>query len=114
VHTETEVHERYGDERYAPLGIVDAIAKVTDDDEALFMPAVYEVESVELKVGLSSCTMDRIVSFEGLYADIAGPGETVSCRGKLERVESSSGIRHRIVIGSPEAQGTDYVLPIRQ
>ena len=114
VHIEEEVHEHYGDERYVPLGIVDATAKISDDDESLFMPAVYRVESAHLKGSFSSCTVDRIVSFEGLYADIAKQGETISCRGKLERVESSSGIRHRIVVGSPEARGTDYLLPIRQ
>lgn len=112
VHTETEVHGQYGDERYVPLGIVDATAKVTDDRESLFMPAVYPVESTSLQGTLSVPPVDRIVSYEGLYADIARPGETISCRGKLERVESVSGIRHRIVVGSPEAQGTDYILPL--
>jgi len=111
VHTEVEISKRYGDERYVPLGIVDATAKVIDTKESLFMPAVYEVESVDLKEKFSTYTVDRIVSFEGLYADIANEGEQVSCRGKLERVESSSGIKHRILVGSPEARGTDFILP---
>ncbi len=113
VHVEIEIHEHYGDERYAPLGIVDATAMIADCSESLFMPAVYRVESTNLKGSLSSHTVDRIVSFEGLYADIARQGEAVSCRGKLERVESTSGIGYRIVVGSPEAQGTDFILPCR-
>lgn len=110
VHTESEVSERYGDERYVPVGIVNATARVAESSESLFMPAVYRIESVKLKGSFSAYTVDRIVSFEGLYADTAAQGETVSCRGKLERVESSSGLRHRIVVGSPEAQGTDFIL----
>jgi predicted nucleotidyltransferase len=111
VHTEVEISKRYGDERYVPLGIVDGTAKVVDTKESLFMPAVYGVESVNLKGRFPACTVDRIVSFEGLYADIAKEGDQVSCRGKLERVESSSGIEHRILVGSPEARGTDFILP---
>jgi hypothetical protein len=112
VHTEDEAHEHYGDERYTPLGIVEATAKIVAGSESLFMPAVYQVESVNLKGSDAVSTVDRIVSYEGLYADIAVEGERVSCRGKLERVESSSGMCHRIVVGSPEARGTDYLLPI--
>jgi len=112
VHTEIEVRGRYGDERYVSLGIVDATAKVEDSKESLFMPAIYRVEEVEIKGNFQTYAVDQIVSFEGLYADVASQGETVSCKGKLERVESSSGIRHRIVVGSPEAQGTDYLLPM--
>jgi len=112
VHTEAEVRERYGDEHYVPFGIVEATAKIADSSESLFMPAVYLVESTRMKGNLSGYVVDQIVSFEGLYADIAGKGATVLCRGKLEKVESASGVRHRIVVGSPEAQGTDLILPL--
>jgi predicted nucleotidyltransferase len=113
VHTESEAQDRYGDERYVPVGIVDATAKIGDCSESLFMPAVYRVDTAALKGAFSGYTVDRIVSFEGLYADVARDGEGASCRGKLERVESVSGLRHRIVIGSPEAEGNDYLLPIQ-
>jgi len=112
VHTEVEVRGHYGDERYTPLGIIDATAKIAGGKESMFMPAVYEVEHPDVKGRPVVSTLDRIVSYEGLYADVAVEGETVSCRGKLERVESSSGISHRILIGSPEAGGTDYLLPL--
>jgi predicted nucleotidyltransferase len=45
-----------------------------------------------------------------LYSDIAREGEIISCRGKVERVESSSGLGYRIVVGSPEARGTDFIV----
>jgi predicted nucleotidyltransferase len=112
VHIEAEIRKRYGDERYAPLGIVDATATISDGKEGMFMPAVFEVESANLKGRNAVSTVDQIVSYEGLYADVAAEGETVSCRGKLERVESSSSVHHRILIGSPEAEGTDYLLPL--
>ncbi len=112
VHTEVEVRGHYGDERYTPLGIIDATAKIVGGKESMFMPAVYEVEHPDVKDGPAASRLDRIVSYEGLYADVAEEGETVSCKGKLERVESSSGISHRILVGSPEAGGTDYLLPL--
>jgi len=112
VHTEAEVRGHYGDERYTPLGIIDATAKIAGGKESMFMPAVFQVEYPDVKGSHVVSKLDRIVSYEGLYADVAVEGETVSCRGKLERVESSSGLRHRILIGSPEAGGTDYLLPL--
>ena len=112
VHTEIEVRGHYGDERYTPLGIIDATARIAGVKESMFMPAVFQVEHTDLKGSHAVSTVDRIVSYEGLYADVAVEGETVSCRGKLERVTSSSGISHRILIGSPEAGGTDYLLPL--
>ncbi len=112
IHTENEVHERYGDERHASLGIVEGTAEISSDHEAMFMPAVYQVQSPTFGVGFHKHEFDQIVSYEGLYADIARPGETVRFRGKLEKVERGSGLRHRIVVGSPEAQGTDYLLPL--
>lgn len=112
VHTEMEVHGEYGDDRYKPLGIIDATARIASAEESMFMPAVYQIEQPEMKGSPAVRGLDRIVSYEGLYADVAVEGETVSCRGKLERVESSSGVSHRILIGSPEAGGTDYLLPL--
>jgi len=112
VHTEPEVRECYGDEYYASLGMVEGTARVTDDLEALFMPAVYKVGPSDLSGVVTRPKVDQIVSYEGLYADIAKQGETVVCKGKVEKVEGTSGIRYRIVVGSLEAQGTDYLLPL--
>jgi predicted nucleotidyltransferase len=112
VRTEIEILERYGDERYVALGIVGAAARATDVRESLFMPAIYRVEPTHPRGAFSTYAVDTIVSFEGLYADIAESGEVISCRGKLERVESPFGVKHRIVVGSPEAKGRDYLLPI--
>ena len=112
VHTEMEVHGRYGDEQYKPLGIIDATARIAGAEESMFMPAVYRIEHADVKGGHAVAGLDRIVSYEGLYADVAVEGETVSCRGKLERVESPLGASHRILIGSPEARGTDHLLPL--
>ena len=111
VHTEIELRGHYGDERYTPLGIIDATARISGAEESMFMPAVFQVSHTNLKGSQGVSAVGQIVSYEGLYADVAVEGETVSCRGKLEMVTSSSGISHRILIGSPEAGGTDYLLP---
>lgn len=52
---------------------------------------MFQVEHTDLKGSHAVWTVDHIVSYEWLYADVAVEGETVSCRGKLERVKSSSG-----------------------
>jgi predicted nucleotidyltransferase len=110
VHLESEISDRYGDERYVPLGIVDTTGIVVDATESLFMPAVYRVASTRLEGVFSGLAIGKIVSYEGLYSDIARKGEMISCRGKLERVESPSGLGYRIVVGSPEARGTDFIV----
>jgi len=112
VHVEMEVRGHYGDEQYKPLGIIDATARIAGVNESMFMPAVFLIEHADVKGSHVVAGLDRIVSYEGLYADVAVEGEMVSCRGKLERVESSSAISHRILVGSPEAGGTDYLLPL--
>ena len=72
---------------------------------------MFQVEHTDLKGSHAVWTVDHIVSCEWMYADVAVEGETISCRGKLESVKSSSGISHKILVGSPEAGETDYLLP---
>jgi predicted nucleotidyltransferase len=91
VKTEDEVRERYGEERYTPLGVVDATTRVRNSNDSIFMPAIYEVEPKTLGTR-PSYVIDRVVSFEGLYSDVVRQGEEMLCRGKLERVESSRGV----------------------
>jgi len=113
IKVESEVWERYGSRTYVPLGIVECEAVVEDSSGSMFMPAVYKVGEVSIVKGEVRGEVAEIVSFEGLYADIASEGEKVVCRGKLERVtDKESGKAHyRILVGSSEAEGTDYIKP---
>jgi len=113
VKRENEVTERYGDRQYAPIGMTEVEAIVRDSSDSMFMPAAYSVDNVRWLSGEKTRDVREVVSYEGLYADIAGEGERVRIKGKLEDVVvSGTGRLHqRIVIGSQEALNTDYLKP---
>lgn len=114
VKVESEIFESYGDRSFKPLGIVEVEAKIINSSEASFIPAVYLVENARITKGIKKQDVKEVVSYEGLYSDIAEKNETVFCRGKLERVYDKRNDQsyHRILIGSPEAMGKDYLKPI--
>ncbi len=109
--TEEEVSERYGDEVYKSHGIVEARAKVVDTTDSYFLPSIYLVDCVQLQGSGKFNKVHKVVSFEGLYADIAESGEWLVIRGKLEDVLDRSGrLKYqRILVGSPQARGYDFL-----
>jgi len=113
VKTEYEVSERYGDRIYLPYGMVTVKAEISDASEAFFMPARYGITGVRMLEGPSARNIQEIVTYEGLFADIASDGEEVICRGKLEQVrDRKEGETYsRILVGSIEASESDYIIP---
>ncbi|MDK2372666.1 MAG: hypothetical protein QI197_04740 [Candidatus Korarchaeota archaeon] len=109
--------ERYGERIYKGRGIVEIRARVSNTEYSLFTPAIYGVENVEVVSGPKGVEMDirEVVSFESLYRDIAEEEERILVRGKLEEVIDSEGERnyHRVVVGTFEAGGEDYIKPER-
>ena len=116
VKLEDEVDEAWEDKIHKPIGIVKIKAKVIDSSDSLFMPAVYIVDNVNMLEGPTPPKpIDKIVSYEGLYFDIANPGDEVIARGKLEFVED---VRRnetycQVTIGTFEAKGKDYIKPLK-
>ena len=111
---EEDVSERYGDEFYKPCGIVEAKAKVLDSADSYFLPAVYLVKDVQFEGDVQFGTVDKVVSYEGLYSDVATNDEEIIVRGKLEEVHDATGKvkPRRILIGSPEAHASDFIKAI--
>jgi len=109
--TESEVSEKYGERRYTPIQMVEVKARVVDSTDAMFLPATYIIENVEMLSGQRVQGVREIVSFEGLYGDLASEGEEVFARGKLEKVENSrtGETYYRVFVGSTEAKGSDYI-----
>lgn len=115
VKLESEVNERWEDKIHKPLGLVKVKARVIDNRDVIFMPAVYIVDNVRVLEGVSPPgQITRIVSYEGLYVDLAKPGEEIVAYGKLEEVEDlkNSEIYYQVTIGTFEAAGRDYIKPI--
>ncbi len=109
--------ERYGERIYRGKGIVEIRARVSDTEYSLFTPAIYGVEDVEVISGPKGEEADirEVVSYESLYRDIAEEGERILVRGKLEEVLDPKGERkyYRVVVGTFEAGGKDYIKPER-
>jgi predicted nucleotidyltransferase len=111
VLTPNDIRETYGQYRCEPLGLVEAKATVTDASESIFIPARYLVSNVKLIKNKQFHDVKEVISYDRDYGDIAYDGEQIHVRGKLERIQyQNNGITyHRIVVGSIEGEGTDYI-----
>jgi len=111
VKLEEEIAEEYADRVYEPLGSVVVGAVVHQNSDSMFLPAVYQVREAKVIKGPQVADIEEIVSFEGLYGDIAEIGETILVKGKLEEVTDKKNRRkyHRVLVGSPEGKGAEYI-----
>jgi len=111
VKLEHELVEQYGDKTYHPLGFTTIRAVVCENTDYMFLPAVYRVREVKVIDGPSAPDIEEVVSYEGLYDNLAEVGEIIIVRGKLERVlDKKTGQEyHRVLVGSPEGKGMEYI-----
>jgi len=114
VKLEEEVSEKYGDRIYKPEGMIKIEAVVYDASEADFLPSVYKIGDVKVLEGNKVEDICEVASYEGLYGGIAEEDEKILVYGKLERVLDKRIGReyHRVLVGSKEAGGKDYIKPI--
>jgi len=112
VKLEKELIEKYGDKTCRPSGMVVLRAVVADSKDGIFLPAVYEVEEVEVEGGIDA-NIEEVVSYEGLYDSLAEKGETIEVVGKLEHVTDIRTGReyNRVLVGSLEGKGGEYIKP---
>jgi predicted nucleotidyltransferase len=105
-----EMDEKYGEKLYYSKGIVEGSAVITNITDSFFLPCTYEVNFLKPS-NLKS--VRNITSFDGFYSAIFESDDEIRFRGKLEEVKSSRSkeILQRVVIGSSEAGGTDYLKP---
>jgi len=111
VKLEQEVEEAYGENIYHPIASVTIRAVVHDNTDAMFLPSVYRVQEVTMVEGPQVPDIQEVVSYEGLYSDLAEVGESIMARGKLELVvQKKTGQKHhRVLVGSPEGKGKEYI-----
>ena len=106
----SEVAEKYGRRLYRPQGIVEGEAIIGGTYESLFLPCRYALQDS----GKGSVPdVEEITSYDGFYCGIFKHGDMVRYRGKLEKVldKDTGSETRRILIGSPEARGLDYIRP---
>jgi|Deesub1362B_J571_1020462.scaffolds.fasta_scaffold00005_195 hypothetical protein len=111
---EWEMREKYGEKKYRFIEKVSIKARISDNRYSLFNPSIYSIEDVEVEKGVKKNDIREIVSFEGLYSGIFDIDEYVYATGKLEKVYDliHNDEYYRIVIGSAELKGDDYIKPL--
>lgn len=105
VRADEEIREAYGDRRYRPVGGATIEATVLDARDSLFLPAVYRLTDVAFKEG-GPFPVEELVSFEGLYGQIAEAGDRILASGQ---VEEEAGGACRLVVGSAAAREAGFV-----
>ncbi len=112
VKKESEVREVFGEYIYKPIGLATIRGVIADDSESIFMPSKWAIEDVVFIEGTEVNGLIELCSYEGLYMDIVSEGEKFEARGKIEAVYRRGRLSHyRLLIGSPEAKGLDYIKP---
>jgi hypothetical protein len=108
---EEEVDEEYADKVYEGVGNATVGAVVHQNADSMFLPAVYQVREAKVVKGPQVIDIEEVVSYESLYGDMADVGETILVKGKLEHVTDRKNKRkyHRLIVGSPEGKGSEYV-----
>ena len=111
VKFEQEETEEYGARTYCPVGHTTLHAVVEDNTEYLFLPAVYRVKDVRIVEGPEVADIVEVVSYESLYDSLAEVEESILVKGKLERVidNKTSREHHRVLVGSTEGKGGEYI-----
>ncbi len=85
-------------------GRVEAVVRVVSDDETGFMPSIYPVELEKIDRHIDPHDLIRVVSYVEEFRLQIEEGETALVRGDLERVETTAGQFHQIVL----SYGDDY------
>jgi len=110
IRQDDEITERYGERIYRGQGTARIRALLSDVSESMFLPAIYRVEDVEVLEGEpAAAAVSQVVSYEGLFCDIAEAGQAVEAYGKLETI---NGAPQRLVVGAAQpAEGV--IKPLR-
>jgi len=77
---------------------IKAVARVTDDSEASFMPSIYKVEVLEILDGPKVDEIQRVISYVEEFRMQAKRDELVLVEGNLEQVTTPTGSFHQITL----------------
>jgi len=95
----SEIHNEYDSRtRILKKGWVKAVARITDDCEASFMPSIYQVEINRILEGVKVDDIQRIVSYVEEFRMQAERDEEVYVEGNLEQVITPAKTFHQITL----------------
>jgi len=96
----SEITEKYGEKIYVPIGRAKIKARITNDEEAIFTPCRYLIDSIVFLQGNPVAPLKEIVSFRGRFCEQARVGEKVVVQGTIEKVlQSNDFYYYRLIIG---------------
>ncbi|NPB00359.1 MAG: hypothetical protein GXO10_03195 [Crenarchaeota archaeon] len=114
VRTFEERYEKYGEYYYEKLYPVKIRARVVDSSESYYNPSIYVIDDIRPIEPVNVPKISEIASYENIFSGIAREGEEIIIYGMLERkISTRTGSEtYRIVIGSIDMRGLDYVYPL--
>jgi len=94
-----EIHSEYDSQtRILKKGWTKVVARVTDDNDAPFMPSIYGVEINRILEGVKADDIQRIVSYVEEFRIQAERDEEVYVEGNLEQVITPAKTFHQITL----------------
>jgi len=95
----SEIHNEYDSRtRILKKGWVKAVARITDDCEAPFMPSIYGVEIKRILEGVKADDVQRIISYLEEFRMQAEKNEEVYVEGNLEQVITQAKTFHQVTL----------------
>jgi len=111
-----EITIAYGDYKYTPVKSISFRCEVTDDTEAMFRPAIYQIKDYKSLNPISKLAdteiPETVVSMIGCYRNVARKGDKLKVSGTLEKVENirSEKIYYHVVVGTGKRED-EYIWP---
>jgi len=95
----SQIHSEYDSRtRILKEGWIKAVARITDDSEASFMPSIYEIEIQKILQSMKVDDIQRILSYVEEFRMQAEKDEEVIVEGNLEQVVTSEKTFHQITL----------------
>ncbi|KZX14994.1 hypothetical protein MBCUT_17960 [Methanobrevibacter cuticularis] len=107
-----EIHGKWGDTRYEPIGIAEIEATIKDAIASYDNPAKYKIEDVKIVNGLAGkkVLINEIDSFTHTYAGQAGEKERIIAKGKVEKViKKNKKNSYRLIVGTTRESIDEFI-----
>jgi predicted nucleotidyltransferase len=95
----SEIHNKYDSQtQILKKGWIKAVARITDDSEAPFMPSIYKIEIKKILEGKRANDIKRILSYVEEFRMQAERDEEAYVEGNLEQVITPAKTFHQITL----------------
>jgi len=111
-----EINLKYGEYLYKPIKPIRFQSVVSNDEEAMFRPAIYEISDYQPLNVASELPVEKrpekVVSMIGCYRNVARNGERIKVSGMLEKVEhiETGHVYYQVVVGTGTSED-EYIQP---